>query len=76
MAFPANQLAGCIGSIRKFAVLIGKSASSTTKRIQHERRREMRTFHNRLFMVISGALIVLGLTFGFGGKTVKDADHN
>jgi TRAP-type C4-dicarboxylate transport system substrate-binding protein len=72
--FPANQLAKCICCIRRFGVVFGKSASSTTKRIQHERRREMRTFHNRLFMVISGTLIVLGLTFGFGGNAVKAAD--
>ena len=34
----------------------------------------MKRFHNRLFMVISGALIVLGLTFGFGGKAAEAAD--
>jgi TRAP-type C4-dicarboxylate transport system substrate-binding protein len=34
----------------------------------------MKRFHNRLFMVFSGALIVLGLTFGFGGKAVEAAD--
>jgi len=34
----------------------------------------MRRFRNRLFMVISGTLIVLGLTFGVGGKAVQAAD--
>ena len=34
----------------------------------------MRKFHNRLFMIISGTLIVLGLTFGFGGKAAEAAD--
>jgi TRAP-type C4-dicarboxylate transport system substrate-binding protein len=34
----------------------------------------MRRFHNRLFLVISGTLIVLGLTFGIGGKSVEAAD--
>ena len=34
----------------------------------------MRRFHNRLFMVISGTLIVLGLTFGLGGKAAVAAD--
>ena len=34
----------------------------------------MKKFSNRLFMVVSGTLIVMGLTFGFGANVVQAAD--